>query len=73
MKKTPMQIAALIAAIGLLFMPGYLLPVVLPRVFHLRTLRLIAAIVLTWPVTLPLLMRACRYYHQSSPGDAGGT
>jgi glycopeptide antibiotics resistance protein len=64
MSKTPRQYATLLAAVVLLNVPGCLLPLLFPGFFHQQALRLLAAVVLSFGFTLPVLLKAWRYFHE---------
>lgn len=54
--------AALLGAVILLNLPGYVLPWLFPGTFHLQPLRLLCAIAVAVPITMPVFLRAHEYF-----------
>jgi hypothetical protein len=54
--------AAIFGAVILLNIPGLVLPWLFPGYFHLRPLRLLGALMATMPITMPVLLRARKYF-----------
>lgn len=63
MGETLKRYTALVAAVALLMAPGHILPHVFPEFFHEQPLRTLAVCLASAVFTMPVLMKAHRYFH----------